>query len=129
MTNSPTLKDPLALIIEDNEAVAHVFQVAIEQAQFEIELIQNGRIALDRLAVVTPALILLDLHLPHVSGQEILRYVRADERLAKTPVILATADVTKAETLKGEVDFVLIKPLGFVQLHELAKRLRLSLSK
>jgi DNA-binding response OmpR family regulator len=129
MTSAPTLKDPLALIIEDNEAVAHVFQVAIEQAQFEIELIQNGRIALDRLAVVTPALILLDLHLPHVSGQEILRYVRADERLAKTPVILATADVTKAETLKGEVDFVLIKPFGFVQLHELAKRLRLSLSK
>lgn len=129
MTGSPTVKNPLALIIEDNEAVAHVFQVAIEQAQFEIELIQNGRTALDRLAVVTPALILLDLHLPHVSGQEILRYVRMDERLAKTPVILATADVTKAETLKEEADFVLIKPFGFVQLHELAKRLRFSLSK
>ena len=58
MTESPTVKNPLAFIIEDNEAVAEVFQVALERAQFEIELIQDGRTALDRLAIATPALMM-----------------------------------------------------------------------
>ena len=128
MTESPTVKNPLAFIIEDNETVAEVFQVALERAEFEIELIQDGRTALARLAVATPVLILLDLHLPHVSGEEILRYIRTDQRLAETQVILATADLLKAKSLEGEADFVFVKPFGFIQLHELAKQLRLSLS-
>ncbi|MCK6624022.1 MAG: response regulator [Anaerolineae bacterium] len=128
MTDMPADKNPLALIIEDNEAVAEVFQTALERAQFEIELMRDGRTALDRLAVVTPALVLLDLHLPHVSGQAILRYIRTEERLAKTIVILATADVLKAENLKEEADFILVKPFGFIQLHELAKQICASLS-
>ena len=128
MTESHAVKNPLAFIIEDNESVAEVFQVALERAQFEIELIQDGRTALDRLAIATPALILLDLHLPYVSGEEILRYIRAEQRLTETRVILATADLLKAKSLEDEADFVLVKPFGFIQLHELAKQLRLSLS-
>ncbi|GAB4415562.1 MAG: hypothetical protein Fur0044_10670 [Anaerolineae bacterium] len=128
MTDMPADKNPLALIIEDNEAVAEIFQTALERANFEIELMRDGRTALDRLAMVTPALVLLDLHLPHVSGQVMLRYIRTEERLDKTIVILATADVLKSENLKEEADFVLVKPFGFIQLHELAKQIRASLS-
>ncbi len=128
MTKLPGGKNPLALIIEDNEAVAEVFKVAIEQAHFEIELIRDGRTALDRLAVVTPAIVLLDMHLPHVSGEVILRHIRTEPRLAKTQVILATADLLRAETLGSEADFVLVKPFGFIQLHELAKQVRLTLA-
>jgi DNA-binding response OmpR family regulator len=128
MTESETVKNPLALIIEDSQAVAEIFQRAFEWADFEIELITDGRTALDRLATVTPAVILLDLHLPHVSGEEILRYIRSNTRLAKTQVILATADLMKAKSLEGEADFIMVKPFGFIQLHELAKRLRSSLT-
>ncbi|HET8669635.1 MAG TPA: hypothetical protein VFM05_03125, partial [Candidatus Saccharimonadales bacterium] len=58
----------------------------------------------------------------------ILRYIRTDQRLAETQVILATADLLKAKSLESEADFVFVKPFGFIQLHELAKQLRLSLS-
>lgn len=126
MIQLSSLKNPLALIIEDNELVVSIFKLAIERANFEVEHIADGRTALDRLAIITPALILLDLHLPHVSGENILNYIRAQERLAKTRVVLATADVSKADSLKHRVDFVLVKPFGFNQLHHLAKQVRLS---
>lgn len=127
MTKTPATKNPLALIIEDNEAVGEVFKAAFKHAHFDIEFIRDGSIALDRLAVTTPAIILLDLHLPHVSGQQILNYVHGEERLAKTQIILATADLPRAESLEHEVDFVLVKPFGFIRLHELVKQLRPSL--
>ncbi|GIK39399.1 MAG: hypothetical protein BroJett011_32320 [Chloroflexota bacterium] len=127
MAERPAAKNPLAFIIEDNESVAEVFKIAIEQAEFETEVMHDGQAALERLATVTPALVLLDLHLPFVSGAEILRHIRTEPQLAKTRVILATADLIRAETLEHQVDFVLTKPFGFTRLYELAKELRASL--
>jgi DNA-binding response OmpR family regulator len=124
MTKSFTAGNPLALIIEDNDAIGEICQVALEKAQFKVELIQDGRMALDRLAVVTPALIILDLHLPNVSGQQVIHYIRTTERLAKTRIILSTADLPRSENVQNEVDFVLVKPFGFTKLYELAKELR-----
>lgn len=126
MAELPTTGNPLAFVIEDNESVAQVFKAAIERAEFEVEIVPDGRVALERLAVATPGLILLDLHLPFVSGMEILHHLRAESRFAKTRVILATADLIKAESLEGKVDFILTKPFGFMQLYELAKQLRSS---
>lgn len=126
MIDLPSAKNPLALIIEDNEMVVSIFKLAIERANFEVEHIGDGRTALERLAIVTPTLILLDLHLPYVSGENILNYIRGEERLAKTRVVLATADVSKADSLKHRVDFVLVKPFGFNQLHHLARQIHLS---
>ena len=124
MIESSSTKNPLALIIEDNAAVAGIFKIAIERAEFEVEHIGDGRTALERLAVVTPVLILLDLHLPHIPGEQILHYIRAEERLAKTQVILASADLPKVASLEHMADFVLVKPFGFNQLHNLVMRLR-----
>ena len=127
MAERPAAKNPLAFIIEDNESVAEVFKIAIEQAEFETEVMHDGQTALERLATATPALVLLDLHLPFVSGAEILRYIRTEPQLAKTRVILATADLIRAEILEHKVDFVLTKPFGYTRLYELAKELRASL--
>ena len=86
--------------------------------------IEDGQTALARLAEVTPAVVVLDLNLPHVSGDEILHQIRADERLAETRVMLATANAMLAETLRGESDLVLLKPISPDQLRDLASRLR-----
>lgn len=117
------MTNPIALIVEDDESLATVFSMALQMADFETEIARGGREALTRLAEITPALILLDLHLPHVAGQDILRQIRAEERLASTWVILATADAIMAEGLRGEADLVLLKPISVTQLRDLAKRL------
>ncbi|OQY33905.1 MAG: hypothetical protein B6I38_03055 [Anaerolineaceae bacterium 4572_5.1] len=117
-------KNPLALVIEDDPNQADIFSRAVERAGFAPEIIANGAQALERLEEVLPALVVLDIHLPNVSGDKILRHIRADERLKNIPVILATADPLLAETLNEESDLVLLKPIGFIQLSELAARLR-----
>ena len=118
------MKKPLALIVEDDEQLAAIFAIAMEEAEFETEIVHNGKVALERLADITPEAVVLDLHLPCVSGKDILFHIRADPRLAKVRVMLATADPIMAEELENEADLVLIKPVGFIQLRELAKRLR-----
>jgi DNA-binding response OmpR family regulator len=116
------MKNPFALIIEDDPKLAFIFAEALKIANFETEIVQDGQAALDRLAATTPAVVILDLHLPHLSGSDVLAHIRADQRLAQTRVMLATADALKAELLRGEADLVLLKPISFHQLSTLARR-------
>jgi len=112
-----------AMIIEDNEDLAIIFAEALQAAGFDTGIIQDGSTALTRLKSCVPHIIILDLHLPHVSGEEILKQIRTDERLAQTRVIIATADPRMADMLKDQADLVLLKPISFGQLRDLAGRL------
>jgi CheY-like chemotaxis protein len=124
MTVQALDQKPLALVIEDDNRQATVFAQALRMADFETEIIQNGREALNRLSEVVPALVVLDLHLPEVAGKDIFEQIKADERLVKTRVMLATADPLLAESLRAEVNLVLLKPISFNQLRDLASRFR-----
>lgn len=117
-------QNPLALIIEDDTEQIPVFAEALRLAEFDIEVIQEGGTALHRLQQIEPAIVILDLHLPQVSGKEILQQIRADARLEETRVIIATADPSTAEMIHLQADLVLIKPISFIQLRDLAIRLR-----
>jgi CheY-like chemotaxis protein len=117
------VKRPLALIVEDSQDLADISAEAAREAGFETEIIETGDRALDRLAVVVPALVILDIHLPHVEGPAILDRIRGDPRLAQTRVIVTTADSRRAETVRDKADLVLLKPIGYQQLRDLAARL------
>jgi CheY-like chemotaxis protein len=110
------MSKPFALIIEDDEDLAMIFSGALQEVGFETEIISDGQEAVDQLANIIPAVVVLDLHLPNVPGKDILRQIRADKRLSKTRIILATADTLIASELRAEVDLVLIKPISFDQL-------------
>ena len=115
---------PLALIVEDDLDAVAIFSEALKAAEFEVEIVMSGDKALERLAVTTPTVVVLDMHLPHVAGPDILRHIRADARLSETQVIIATADPSMADTLHEEATLVLLKPISFSQLRDLAKRLK-----
>lgn len=113
--------DPLlALIIEDHEDSGVIFASALQEAGFECEIIYAGDEALARLAQTTPIVVVLDLELPRVHGTEILHQIRTDVRLAKTHVIIATAFHDMAANLRDDADLVLIKPISYSQLRDLA---------
>jgi len=114
---------PLALIIEDDPQLNTIMSITL-QGDFEIETCTDGNAGLDRLKQTIPNVVVLDLNLPGASGREILQSIRADERLAKTRIILTTADERQAETLQDEADIVLLKPVSPAQLRELALRLK-----
>ena len=115
-----------ALIIEDDEDLASIFAEALRGVGFAVELVADGQLAQKRLKNGPPPfLILLDMHLPHISGADLLiNVIKKDERFAKTIVIITTADARMGEAYTEQVDFVMIKPISFVQLRDLTSRLR-----
>lgn len=118
-----SVKKPIGLIIEDDEDLSIIFSEALNAAGYQTEIIRNGRLAMERLKAVTPELVSLDMHLPGVSGLEILQFIRAEKRLALTNVVVTTADAVMAEQVRESADFVLIKPITFGQLRDLTSRL------
>jgi DNA-binding response OmpR family regulator len=112
-----------ALIVEDDNDLAIIFAMALQEVGFETQIVRAGDTALMWLSSSTPDIVVLDLHLPRVSGDTILEQIRADTRLDNTKVIITTADPRMAETIEAKADLVLLKPVGFGQLRDLAARL------
>jgi len=112
------------LIVEDDLSQAEIFTTALKQAGYTVTWIDNGAAAVAFLKEHRPDIVILDLHLPEVAGTTILRAIREAPHLSETRVILATADPRMAELVADESDLVLIKPVSYIQLRELARRLR-----
>ena len=120
------MSEYLALIIEDDEDLSEIFGQALTAAGYTIEVIRDGRAAQERIKQVVPTVITLDMHIPQISG-DILLQVRGDERLAKTKVVVTTADAQMGESMRSIADLVLIKPITFSQLRDLTARLHQSI--
>ena len=118
------MEKPFALIIEDDRDISALFRHVLDIAGYHTEIILHGKEAISRLDSVRPDIVLLDLHLPGVSGTQILEHVRADERLKSVPVVVITAYARDAESLPVEPDLVLMKPVNLEQLSNLVQRLR-----
>jgi len=116
----------LALIIEDDEDLADIFAEALRGVGYEVEHIADGKLAQERLQnSATPYLILLDMHLPHISGGDLLTStIRQDPRFENSIIIITTADARMGDTYRDQVDFVLVKPISFVQLRDITARLK-----
>lgn len=117
------MTQPLALIIEDNQELGEIFAELLEFEGWQTKIIQEGHTALKFLAVEVPDVVMLDMHLPFVSGLDILAQIRRDTRLANTKVMLVTADTELAKFAESQADMVLVKPVGGEQLIRLSQRL------
>ena len=115
-------KESVALIVEDDPDLIHIFARALEISEYKTHTVSTGEDALKVLAEFEPDIVVLDLHLPGISGGEILQTIREDGRLRQTRVILATADYRTAEDLRDHADLVLLKPISFKQLRDLSAR-------
>lgn len=115
---------PFALIIEDDRDTVALFRHVLDFAGYKTEIILRGEKALERLSVVTPDVVLLDLNLPGASGMEILDMIHNDPRLADIPVIVITGHSHMALGLQSQTDLILLKPVSVEQLTNLILRLR-----
>lgn len=115
---------PIALIVEDDRDILALFRHVLDIAGYQTEIVMNGRDALDRLQTLKPNIVLLDLQLPGVSGVEILKQMRDDERLRRVPVVVITAYAPYADALPVEPDLLLLKPVDIHQLSNLVQRLQ-----
>ncbi len=100
-----------------------IISMILERAGMTVATAKNGRDALDQLgSAPLPRLILLDLMMPVMTGQEFLVEYRKDERLAQIPVVVVTAYADGLTDATG-VAAIMCKPvdmrqlLGLVQQH------------
>ncbi|NJC97091.1 MAG: response regulator, partial [Anaerolineae bacterium] len=117
------MERPFALIVEDDRDIVALFRHVLDLAGYQTEIVLHGKAAVEYLATTTPDIVLLDLNLPGVSGGEILRMMRADERLKSVPVVVITAHVNLVETLTEMPQLVLIKPVNIEQMTNLIQRI------
>jgi DNA-binding response OmpR family regulator len=66
-------------IIEDESAIAEMYRFKLEQSGYEVRCAYNGKAGLELIESFRPALILLDLMLPEMSGDDVLEKVRATD--------------------------------------------------
>ena len=86
-------------VVEDNADNRLLLQ-AILEGLYEVVEYDNGIDALNGLSHQLPDLVLLDISLPGMDGNEILARIRADERLRKLPVIALTAHAMSGDREK-----------------------------
>jgi CheY-like chemotaxis protein len=113
---------PLALIIDDNKDIAEVFATVLEMESYQVEIFGSGETAVKRLAETIPSLIILDMYLPDMTGDDVLLHIRQDARFALTRVVIVTAFPQAARFLSAKADTVLCKPLQLEQIRHIASR-------
>jgi CheY-like chemotaxis protein len=88
--------------VEDNLASLRMIERLFNGRPETLQVSVQGTIALELARELQPVLILLDLHLPDMSGEEALRRLKADPETASIPVVVLSADVTP-----GRIDRIL----------------------
>lgn len=87
------------LVVDDEASVVEVVSLYLEREGFEVRQARDGREALAQLRQRKPALVVLDLMLPHVDGLEIMRSLRREEEVV--PVIMLTARSQETDRIYG----------------------------
>ncbi|MTJ12671.1 diguanylate cyclase [Anabaena sp. UHCC 0187] len=109
----------LILVVDDVLLNLQVMAQALESAGYEITLASSGNQALERMQLVRPDLILLDLMMPDMNGFEVCDKIKSDLSLADIPIIFITASNEQEHILqafdKGAVDYV-VKPFNTYEL-------------
>lgn len=115
----------LILVVDDERDLVATLVYALQREGFETRSAYSGRDALDLAArAPTPDLVLLDLMLPDISGTEVCRGLRADERTRDVPILMVTARGEEIDRVVGfEVgaDDYVVKPFS---VRELILRIR-----
>lgn len=104
------------LIIEDNEGIVSFLQSELELEGYKTSVVRSGREGIEKFNSENPDLVLLDIMLPELSGNEVLRRIR---KISRTPVIFLTAkDGTddKVTGLNSGADDYITKPFKIEEL-------------
>ncbi|GLF97241.1 response regulator transcription factor [Streptomyces yaizuensis] len=89
---------PRILVAEDDIKQAQLIRIYLEREGNDVQIVSDGRAAIDRARATRPDLIVLDVMMPHVDGLDVCRILRAESQV---PILLLTARTTEEDMLLG----------------------------
>ena len=89
------------LVVDDDHDIVRLVRSYLEKAGYEILTAYDGESALRIIKAEKPQLLILDLMLPDKDGWDVAKIVRADEKIAATPIIMLTARVEDNDKIVG----------------------------
>jgi signal transduction histidine kinase/DNA-binding response OmpR family regulator len=112
LTRYRLTRESLVQIVEDDPASREMMERLLEREGFQTRSAENGRIALEQIAVTPPHLILLDLNMPEVDGFTFVELLHVNPDWRNIPIIVVSArDLSgeEREHLQGHVERILRK--------------------
>ena len=119
MTAEPNMK---ILVVDDMVTMRRIVKNILKQLGFSnIDEAENGQEALQKLRADTFGFVVSDWNMPVMSGIDMLRAIRADEKLKTTPVLMVTAEAQQSnlvEAVQAGVNNYIVKPFTAETLQE-----------
>src|SRR3954470_6735093 len=115
---------PLILVVDDEQSYRDALRVALEREGFRVETASDGAEAVEKFDAHKPALVLLDVMLPRMSGVDVCRELRTRSQVPIIMVTAKTAEIDAVVGLEVGADDYVTKPF---RLRELVARLRAAL--
>lgn len=103
------------VVAEDDADQAELVRLYLEHEGHKVDVVSDGRSALDVTRGTLPDLLILDVMMPRVDGLDVCRVIRADARLTHLPVLLLTARTSEEDMLLGldlGADDYMVKPFS-----------------
>ncbi len=114
----------IVLVIDDDQAVHDLMRRSLEKDGFRVEAATNGKNGFELAKELKPAVITLDVMMPHMDGWSVLTALKADPATADIPVIMLTiVDDKQLGFALGAADYF-TKPIDFQRLHQVLERHR-----
>ena len=113
------------LIVEDNELNMKLFHDLLDAHGYQTIQTRNGLDALTLARQERPALILMDIQLPEVSGLEVTKWLKDDDDLREIPVVAVTAFAMKGDEQRirdGGCEAYISKPISVTTFIETIRR-------
>jgi two-component system alkaline phosphatase synthesis response regulator PhoP len=108
------------LIVEDEDEIRAIWELALQPLGHEIILATNGLEALYQARNFEPDLVVLDLMMPTASGDLVLGFIRSTDQLKKTLVLVVSAHQNVASLAEQyEADAFLAKPVQIADLRKM----------
>jgi CheY-like chemotaxis protein len=92
------------LVIDDKSELLHLMRRVLEDEEYQVSILQDGRDAFRQVKSQLPDLLILDLKLGDISGQDVLKQLKHDPVTNEIPVIVYTAAVLEAEEVSRLID-------------------------
>ena len=115
------------LLVEDDPDISKSVAFCLRKQGYEVQVVEDGKNGLAAALQNIPHLLILDLMLPLLSGEEICKAIREhdDERIQKIPIIMLTAKSSEVDAIVGRVigaNDYMTKPFSMEELIEKIER-------